>query len=270
MTKNVRVAIRGTLARHSLVVVMILCMTACRSAAPGAGWVGSGVQPPASAFHFATDTFAFPNEVRALNPGRDDLYANYCFVLARGLRQFFAFARFEPGAPRLSTEAYAERVRAIAAHAPWAPPPAPDDRVVIPGYANLREFSRGEETAIKAGLGGRSWTLVHWTNWRVTMPVTGDHQAGVAHEVVDELGAGRLVQLLVTNWPKPELNHTVVAYGYRAVPAGVEFDVWDPNDPDTPGAVTFDASVRRFIATRLFDTQPGVIRAFRMYYSWLL
>jgi hypothetical protein len=28
--------------------------------------------------------------------------------------------------------------------------------------------------------------------------------------------------------------------------------------------------LRRFYATRVFDTEPGVIRVFRMYYSWFL
>jgi hypothetical protein len=85
---------------------------------------------------------------------------------------------------------------------------------------------------------------------------------------MDELDAGRLVQVLVTNWPKPELNHTVVAYAYRPGSHGVEFVVWDPNDPDEPGVMTFDEQAYRFWATRLYDTEPGLIRAFRMYYSW--
>jgi hypothetical protein len=50
----------------------------------------------------------------------------------------------------------------------------------------------------------------------------------------------------------------------------VEFVVWDPNDPAEPGTVTFDADASRFLATHLYDTEPGLIRAFRMYYSWRL
>ena len=251
-------------------VGIALVVSACAPVAPLPPAAAPGPRVAVPGFSFAADTFAFPNEIRARHPDRDDLYANYCFVLARGLRQFFAFARFDAAAPRLSPAAYAERVRAIAARPPWQPAPAADDRVVIPGYANLRAFSRAEEAAVKDGLGGRFWTLVHWTNWRVTFPVTRDHQAGVAREVMDELDAGRLVQLLVTNWPKPELNHTVVAHAYRAAAEGVEFSVWDPNDPAETGVVRFDAGAGRFWASRLYDTEPGVIRAFRMYYSWLL
>src|SRR5437016_11533416 len=237
--------------------IAVLLLSACASVAPPP----VAVQPERGAavpgFAFATDSFAFPNEIRARHPEQDDLYANYCFVLARGLRQFFLFARFEPAAPRLAHEGYVERVRAVAARAPWEPAPPADDRIVIPGYANLREFSRAEESAVKEGLGGRFWTWIHWTNWRVMLPVDGSHQEGVAHEILDDLRAGRLVQLLITNWPKPELNHTVVVFESRSTETGIEFVIWDPNDPSEPGLMTFERGPRRFWANHIYDTEPG-------------
>jgi hypothetical protein len=260
-------AVRGPLIALALAVLLAGagCATGAGPAVPAA--------PHSQAvpgFSFARDTFAFRNDIRSRNPDAPDLYANYCFVLARSLRQFFAFARFDPDAPRLEREGYIERIRAVVARAPWDPAPAPDARVVIPGYPDLRALSRGEEQAVKASLGPRFWTWVHWSNWRVTFPITAGHQAGVAREIVEEIEQGRLVQLLVTNWPKPELNHTVVAYEFRADPARLEFVVWDPNDPDSPGVVTFDRERQRFWATRLYDTEPGAIRVFRMYFSpWL-
>jgi hypothetical protein len=262
-----RAAARGR--AIALVLGALLAVAACATGHPALP-VASTTPTAVPGFAFATDTFAFPNDIRAHHPDADDLYANYCFVMARSLRQFFAFARFEPAAPRLERRAYAERVRQVVARAPWEPPSRADDRVVIPGYADLRDFSRGEEAAVKAGLGPRFWTWVHWTNWRVVFPVSADHQAGVAREIMDEVAGGRLVQLLVTNWPKPELNHTVVAYEFREEPGAIAFSVWDPNDPAAPGRLTFDRARRHFVATRIYATEPGIIRVFRMYYSpWL-
>ena len=63
-----------------------LLATACASVEPaplGLRPEHHGIVP---GFSFAADTFAFPNDIRARNADRDDLYANYCFVLARGLR----------------------------------------------------------------------------------------------------------------------------------------------------------------------------------------
>ena len=259
----------GVVRRLGLLGVALLA-AAC-AAAPLSRPVGHELGHAAiSGFAFATDTFAFPNEIRARHPDDADLYANYCFVLARSLRQFFLNARFDGGAARVDHDEYVRRVRDVVTRPPWQEPLPPDERVVIPGYANLRDFSRAEEAAVKEGMGGRFWTLVHWTNWRVTFLVTRDHQSEVARETVEELAAGRLVQLLVTNWPKPELNHTVVAYGFRDTPSGVEFSVWDPNDPDAPGTVVYERAAERFWASRLYDTEPGPIRAFRMSYSWML
>jgi hypothetical protein len=252
----------------ALLAAACLLLSACAAArlepaAPGA-------QAAAPAFQFARDTFAFPNEIQARNPGVPDLYANYCFVLARGLRQFLGGARFDPALPRLDHAGYVALVRRVAARPPWAAPLPPDARVTVPGYASLREFSRAQEAAVKEGLGGRFWTLVHWTNWRVVFPVPGAQQETVARETMDELRGGRPVQWLVTNWPKPELNHTVVAYEYREREGAVDFVVWDPNEPAGPGIVTFRRDERRFWATRVYDTEAGPIRAFRMYYSWAL
>jgi hypothetical protein len=218
-------------------------------------------------FRPAEDVFAFRNDIRARNPDKPDLYANYCFVLARSVRQFHAFARFDPDLPRLTADRYRERIREVVARSPWKPPVPRDDRVVIPGYRNLHDFSRDQELLVKETLGGRFWTWMHWTNWRVTMRVSGEHQERVAEEIVDGIDAGRLVQLLVTNWPAPELNHTVVAYAYRATQAAIDFTVYDPNDPSSPWLISFDRERQHFWATRMYAVRPGEIRAFRMYYS---
>jgi hypothetical protein len=251
---------------------VVLATTACTSAATAqrAPAVAEGSRIATPGFTFARDTFAFANEIRARHPEAKDLYANYCFVLARGLRQFFQFARFDPRAPKLDTAGYVDRVRHVAEHAPWEPPLPAAERIVIPGYADLRTFSTSEAVAVKAGLSGRFWTWVHWTNWRVMYPVLDQHQADVADEIAREVAAGHLVQLLVTNWPVFELNHTVVAFAYRDSREDRVFDVWDPNDPALSGTVTFERSQQRFWATRIFDTRPGPIRVFRMYYSRLL
>jgi hypothetical protein len=249
-------------------LVLVLALSTTASAVVVTTAASGGSSP--SGFTFALDSFAFPNEVRARHFGADDLYANYCFVLARALRQFFAFARFDEAAPPLDHAGYVRRIRDVVARPPWKPALPPPDRVVIPGYANLRELSRAEEAAVKEALGSRFWTMLHWTNWRVTFPVTRAHQERVARAAMTDIRAGRLPQLLVTNWPKIELNHTVVAYDFAETPSGVEFVVWDPNEPSAPGTLTFERGARRFWATRIYDTEPGPIRAFRMYHSrWL-
>ena len=254
-----------------IAVVALALVTAACVHAP-AQLAARPVATSVPAFSFTDDTFAFANAIRehTPRPHPPDLYANYCFVLARGLRQFHKFARFDPTAARVDAQEYTRLVRAVTSREPWDPSLPAAERVVIPGFANLRAFSAAEEGAVKAGLNARFWTLVHWTNWRVTMPLPDGHQAAVLDEVLDRIAAGGLVQLLITNWPKHELNHTVIAYAYRDVADGVELIVWDPNDPNEPGIISFDARQQRFVSSHVYDTSVGPIRLFRMYYSWLL
>ena len=249
-----------------LLLGALLLTTACATA-PSAPLPSSA--GPVS-FAFGPDTFAFRNEIRARHPEEvePELYAHYCFVLARGVRQFFQFARFDPEAPRVSEADYVARVRAIAERMPWEDTPA--ERIVIPGYPHLRAFSAEHEAAVKEGLGSPVGTWLHWTNWRVTWPASKGHQADVAEAVAAELAKGRLVQLLVTNWPIPELNHTVIAYRFDDRGDRLDFTVWDPNEIDTPGVVTFDRVSQQFWATNMYATRSGPIRVYRMYYSRFL
>jgi len=245
---------------------LMLIVAGCATAPP----IEQSAPRPRSgaALRFGIDTFAFRNDIRWKNPGKTDLYANYCFVMARAVTQFHRFARFAPELPRVDAAVYTRLVSDVVARAPWEDPLPPAERVVIPGYASLHEFSAAHEAAVKTGLGGFVLTFVHWTNWRVVFPVTAGQQERVARETMTELDAGRMVQLLVTNLPKVELNHTVIAYDYRIYEGRfIEFIVYDPNQPEEPGWVAFDRAERSFFASGVYDTEPGAIRAFRMYYS---
>ena len=226
---------------------------------------------PGPALDFRADTFAFRNDSRVHHRGKPDLYSNWCFVLARAVVQFQRFARFEPGAPRVAAGEYTELVRRVTGRGAWRAPLPPEARVVIPGFASLRELTEGETDAVKAGLGGRLWSLVHWTNWRLVYPHPRAHQQRIAAESVAELQAGRPVQWLISDFPRIALNHSVLAYDYA--PRGdeaVDFTVFDPNDPGAPGTIRFDRRARRFRPAQLCGVDVPHLRAFRMYYSRLI
>src|SRR5260370_8301368 len=165
----------------------------------------------APAFVFAADSFAFPNEIRARHPDVPALYANYCFGLARGVRQFQQFARFDPALPKRDHAGYVALVRRIAARAPWEPALPSAERVPIPSYADLREFSRAEESAVKEGLGGRFWTMAHWTNWRGGLLLGRAPPDEAPRATVPGVPPGPLVPPLVTNPPPPPPMHPRLA-----------------------------------------------------------
>jgi hypothetical protein len=257
--------------RHAagLGIVLALLSAGCVSAPALETVLRAPVPEPA--LRFGVDTLAFANENRVKYRGKPDLYANWCFVMARAVTQFHRFARFEAASPALTPAEYTERVRQVTARPPWHAALPARERIVIPGYASLYDLSRAQERAVKAGLTGRVASWLHWTNWRVVYPMPRAQQEGVARETLAELQAGRPVQWLITNLPTIDLNHTVLVYGYRVDPPDViDFLVYDPNDRASPGTVRFEVPRRRFWASQLYDVTVGPIRAFRMYYSPLL
>ena len=230
--------------------------------------VGLGRPHPGPALRFGVDTFAFRNDSRIHHRGKPDLYASRCFVLGRAVVQFQRFARFEPDAPRLAAAEYTALVQRITRRAPWRAPLPAAERVVVPGFGSLHEFTLEAEAAVKAGLPRRFWTLVHWTNWRIIFPLPRAQQERVAAEIIAELQAGRPVQLLITDFPRIRCNHSVLAFDFRASdPDAVDFSVYDPNDPTVPGVIRFDRRERRYRPAPLCGVDVPYLRAFRMYCS---
>ena len=226
----------------------------------------SGAAP--ARFELEHDAFAFANLVRAERPGWNDAFANYCLVLARAAAQFYRFARFVPDRPAVSPAEYERLVRVVLGRPPWAPSVAEAERVIIPGYADLRSFSAAHEGAIKGALGSNVLSMLNWRTWRVGVDFPPEHQERLARELVGEVEAGRPVPLMITNFPHEDLlNHAVLVYARRPAQQGTDFLAYDPNDPGSPFTLYYDGAARAFWIGPLTYSPPGRVRAFRLYTS---
>ncbi len=243
---------------------LALFVAACASLPPAAP--GSA---EARRFELERDTFAFPNLVRAQRPGWNDDFANYCLIMARAAGQFYRFARFVPDRPPVTPADYERLVRQVLDRPPWAPLPETEvDRVVIPGYTDLRGFSAAHEDLLKAAFGSNVLSMLHWRTWRVGVDFPPEHQERLAQELLAEVGAGHTAPLMITNFPHEDiLNHAVLVYGRRSSLRGVEFLAYDPNDPGSPFAIYYDDASRAFWVGPLTYSPPGRVRAFRLYTS---
>jgi hypothetical protein len=219
-------------------------------------------------FELERDAFAFPNLVRAQRPGWNDEFANYCLIMARAASQFYRFARFAPDRPAVSSAEYDRLVRAVLARAPWTRLAAEEERVVIPGFADLRGFSAAQERLLKAAFGSNVLSMFDWRTWRVGVDFPPGHQERLARELVGEVDARRPAPLMITNFPHEDiLNHAVLVYGRRPSRQGIEFLAYDPNDPGSPFALFYDEASRGFWVGPLAYSPPGRVRAFRLYTS---
>lgn len=237
-----------------------------------AACAGTPAADPAAAtrarFDLEHDAFAFANLVRAERPGWNDSFANYCLLIARSASQFYRFARFEPDQSPASPEEYARLVHEVMARPAWAPPADDAQRVGIPGYANLRDFSAAQERVVKEAFGSNVLSMMHWRTWRVGVDFPPEHQERLARELIDEVDGGRPVPLMITNFPHEDLlNHSVLVYDHRPGQQGTDFLAYDPNDPGSPLTLYYDATARAFWVGPLTYSQPGRIRAFRIYTS---
>lgn len=240
--------------------------------------------PPAPArrrFDFARDTFGFANGLfweyrfdtatgRTTFQRRDPppAYAHRCFVLARAARQFFHHARFEPALPAADDDACRRLVRTVLARNPRRHC-APADRVVIPGFADLRSFSADREALLKATCGGAWRSYVLRSHWRMVFPISRPHQVRTAAGLVTGLvpGATRVVHLV--RFPELTINHGIVLYEAYPVPTGTRFAAYDPNVPERPATLEFDAASRAFLFPANHYWAGGRVDVIEIFRNWL-
>ncbi len=208
-------------------------------------------------FDFYADTFAYPNELvwiyeydaqggwttRPREPKPD--YALHCFVLARSARQFFDAARFAPELPLVDQETYRRLIRRVVSSNPRKPLPG-KDKIVIPGYANLRQFSEVEEALLKQEAGGAWQSYFQRGHWRMVFPFSRSHQKATAETLLERVRTGDTAILHILRFPQLTINHAVLLYGAQEDDAGVSFTIYDPNRPASPGVLRYDRATRTF------------------------
>ena len=105
----------------------------------------------AAEFRFGRDTFAFANQtvfeyheghasLRKSSATKKDAYNRHCFVMSRTAAQFKKFARFEPQSNPLDDASLVARIRALTRQTAWTEPLPENQRIVFPGYKDLKEM----------------------------------------------------------------------------------------------------------------------------------
>jgi hypothetical protein len=209
-------------------------------------------------FDFHGDTFAYANELEwdyrtdfrtgtTTTSSRDvePSYSRHCIVMARTARQFFQFARFEPKAPLADDETYRALVHGVISRSPSETLPE-RERIVIPGFANLRQFSTVKERLLKAEIGGWAGSYFQLGNWRMVFPFSRGHQEDTAHAMLGEVRTHRPPIVHLVRFPRITINHGVVVYGAKESAGEIRFDVYDPNEPEEPTVLVYDKGSRSF------------------------
>ena len=239
-------------------------------------------------FRFDKDTFSFANETvyvypkgyaekRKLKPGeKPPAFVLHCFAMSRAAEQFRNFARFEPSQPPPDDATLVRLVRRVTGRGAWRSPLPPDERVVIPGYADLHALSKARPLVLQKniGLGWTAYTRVG--NWRMFFfLLNGPTQQRHTQERVEGcLARNDLFIAYLTASPSLSINHAVVIYGRRpATPqdeaAGViHYLVYDPNHPDAPRDMAYDTRLCEFSYQKDWDFVGGKVTVLQAYSYW--
>jgi hypothetical protein len=221
-------------------------------------------EPPAGPapqpFVFAADTFAFANEtvwnyvngsVQAEKPGeRRRDYTRHCFVLA--------------GAP-LPPARLADRIRDVTGRDVWLAPLPSAQRVVFPGYANLRAISAAEPGLFQANI-GLGWPVYFRAgNMPIVVPLSRGTEAALNGEIVRDLRANLPTIVWLYLFPSLKINHVVVIFRVRREGNLFRYTVYDPNYAAAPKELTFDATTQRFSYQPTFFFKGGAVTARAIY-----
>ena len=226
-------------------------------------------------FEFERDTFAYANElhwqylvdektarVTTRKNEPPPKYAHRCFVVVRSARQFLFHARFAPEKPPLSDAQYGERIRQVVQRAPWDRS-AETERVEIPGFAGLREFSQARPQVLKENCGPVWHSYVNRKHWRMLVPFP---RAGQAREA-DRL-AGRLEFLPIVHvvrFPQLTINHALMVFGAERTSEGIDFNIYDPNLPQGPATLKFSNRDNTFYLPRAIYWPGGRVDVYETY-----
>ena len=230
-------------------------------------------------FNFQTDTFSYPNDlvweyhygadgkwVHNRREPRPD-YTQHCFVVARSARQFFENARFDANQP-IATETQYRRLihRVVSIDPRYALPDS--KKIVVPGYANLREFSTAQEKLLKSECGGAWQSYFQRGHWRMIGHFSRASQARTAERLLDDLKDNRPPVVHIVCFPSLAINHAILAFDAKQTEKEILFSVYDPNKPESPKVLTYDRAARTFTFAANDYWPGGPLNAYEVYRSW--
>lgn len=232
-----------------------------------------------SEFRFDRDTFAFANQtvfeyheghasLRKSSATKRDAYNRHCFVMSRTAVQFKKFARFEPRSAPLDDASLAARVRDVTRQPTWTKPLPENQRIVFPGYKDLKEMSKARRELVQLSIGHGWPSYFRISNARMMFQDGTDYQERTHRQLNAALARGELFVAFLTTYPRFSINHSVLIYKLKSSSPNPGIDrylVYDPNHPESPRELTWSARDRAFSYQKDWDFIGGLVRVYQVY-----
>ncbi len=244
-----------------------------------AGCATSHPSSSSRAFDFSRDTFAFANELtwdygydddghwtaKARDPKPD--YTLHCFVVARTAEQFFKFAKFDSQQPAVNPENYRRLIHRVVTTSPRKSLPD-SQKIVIPGYADLKAFSAAHQKLLKEECGSARQSYFQRGNWRMIFPFSRSEQEKMVTQLKDSVRRDGIALAHLVRFPSLAINHAILLYDERDSGENIEFTAYDPNDPSHPITLTYERGHRTFFLPVTKYYPGGRVDAYQIYHRW--
>jgi hypothetical protein len=261
-------------------------MFGTRGKSVGVWWLGAfavvafaRADAAASEFRFGCDTFAFANQtvfeyheghasLRKASATKKDAYNRHCFVMCRTAAQFKKFARFEPRGTPLDDASLAARIRAVTRQAAWTEPLPENQRIVFPGYKDLKEMSNAHRELVQLSIGHGWPSYFRISNARMMFQDGAGYQEKTHARFNAALARGELFVAFLTTYPRFSINHSVLIYELKSSspnPGVDHYLAYDPNHPESPRELTWSAHDRAFSYQKDWDFVGGLVRVYQVY-----
>ena len=232
---------------------------------------------PQRPFLFYHDSFSFSNQLvweyrfdeatgktTTVNREPPPTYSQHCFVVARAARQFLDHTQFAPEQAAVADSNYRDLIRRVVSRSPRRISP-PEDKITIPGFADLREFSRAKETLLKEECGGAWRSYFQRGHWRMIFPFTRGHQEHTAQTLLSKVQELETPLVHVVRFPKLSINHAMLIFDGSESPEEIRFSVYDPNNPHVPETLVFRKEAGRFELPRNLYFGGGRVDVYEIY-----
>jgi len=240
---------------------------------------GPKIDPTPRSFDFQRDTFSFPNQLlweyfydtngNWVTRDRDPkpTYWQHCFVLATATKQFFFNARFEPDKPIGDDRTYRKLIRQVVSSS-LRKPADEDKRILLPGYPDLRSFSRAHEQLLKDNCGGAWHSYFQRGHWRIVFPFTRHEQQNMSKQLLEHLAKNQLLIIHVVRFPALTINHALLLFDAKESEKEIQFITYDPNNPEEPRLITYNREQRTFFMAPNDYFPGGRIDVYEVDHKW--
>ncbi len=188
--------------------------------------------------------------------------------MTRTVMQFRKFARFDPAGMPLDDNQLGARIRAVSRHFAWQEPLPENERIVFPGYANLRQMSKACAEVFKENIGSGFITYFRPSNGRMFFQHSRKYQDRTHANLDAALSRGDLFVGYLSTYPKLSINHALLVYAREKLRPGDELEhylVYDPNHAEAPRQLTWSPRERAFSYQKDIDFIGGFVRVYRAY-----